>query len=202
MTIWKEFHEFWLKSKIPVHIIRYEDICQKPEPTMTELIKYILNVETLEGTKVEKYIKIACTKPSPQVYKPRKGVVHGNKEKFRPMALDFMFNYANELLCKFDYAHLLLADGTAAAENYKQDTSIMNIAQLNAKALKESIYNYYESEDVTSIMINYPALLLRKKSELYPDGRTSYRFKRMLRNKVEIVGKSAFDAPPKMSELD
>ena len=65
-----------------------------------------------------------------------------------------------------------------------------------------SIYNLYEAEDVTSIMINYPALLLRKKSELYPDGRTSYRFKRMLRNKVEIVGKSAFDAPPKMSELD
>lgn len=51
-------------------------------------------------------------------------------------------------------------------------------------------------------MINYPALLLRKKSDLYPDGRTSYRFKRMLRNKVEIVGKSAFDAPPKMNELD
>ena len=51
-------------------------------------------------------------------------------------------------------------------------------------------------------MINYPALLLRKKNELYPEGRTSYRFKRMLRNKVEIVGQSAFAAPPKMSELD
>ena len=52
-------------------------------------------------------------------------------------------------------------------------------------------------------MINYPALLLRKKSELYPEGRTSYRFKRMLRNKVQIVGQTAFkDQPPKMSELD
>ena len=74
--------------------------------------------------------------------------------------------------------------------------------QHNAKALKQSIYNLYEAEDVTSIMINYPALLLRKKSELYPEGRTSYRFKRMLRNKVQIVGKSAFDTAPKMSELD
>lgn len=74
--------------------------------------------------------------------------------------------------------------------------------QINEKALKDSIYNLYEAEDVTSIMINYPALLLRKKSEIYPEGRTSYRFKRMLRNKVTIVGKSAFDAPPKMSELD
>ena len=57
------------------------------------------------------------------------------------------------------------------------------------------------AEDVTSIMINYPALLLRKKSQLYPEGRTSYRFKRMLRNKVEIIGKSAF-SNPKFNELD
>ena len=76
------------------------------------------------------------------------------------------------------------------------------MVQHNDRALKQSIFNLYEAEDVTSIMINYPALLLRKKSELYPEGRTSYRFKRMLRNKVVIVGKSAFDAPPKMSELD
>ena len=49
-----------MKAKIPVHIIRYEDIVQKPEPTMADLMKFILNVETLEGTKIEKYIKLAC----------------------------------------------------------------------------------------------------------------------------------------------
>ena len=78
-----------------------------------------------------------------------------------------------------------------------------NVNGYNEQALKKAIYNFYEAEDVTSIMINYPALLLRKKSELYPEGRTSYRFKRMLRNKVEIVGQTAFkDVPPKMNELD
>ena len=56
-------------------------------------------------------------------------------------------------------------------------------------------------------MINYPALLLRKKTDLYPEGRTSYRFKRMLRNKVQIIGKSAFSNAmepnsQKMTELD
>ena len=49
-----------MKAKIPVHIIRYEDIVQKPEPTMSDLMKFILNVETLKGTKIEKYIKLAC----------------------------------------------------------------------------------------------------------------------------------------------
>jgi len=122
------------------------------------------------------------------------------------MALDFMFNYARDLLYQFDYAHLLIADGTAAAENFNHDATRNNIKQFNEKALQQSIYNFYEAEDVTSIMINYPALLLRKKSELYPEGRTSYRFKRMLRNKVTIIGKTAFklddDKTKKPCELD
>ena len=121
------------------------------------------------------------------------------------MALDFMFNYARDLLNQFDYAHLFLADGSAAEENFDRTENMLSITEYNAKSLKQSIFDLYESEDVTSIMINYPALLLRKKSEVYPEGRTSYRFKRMLRNKVTIVGKSAFadeKTAPKMTELD
>jgi len=41
-------------------------------------------------------------------------------------------------------------------------------------------------------MINYPALLLRKKSALYPEGRTSYRFKHALRRQVTVAGQSMF----------
>ena len=48
-----------------------------------------------------------------------------------------------------------------------------------------------ESDEITSIFINYPALLLRKKSIKYPEGRTSYRFKRSLRKKVTIVDRHA-----------
>jgi hypothetical protein len=47
-------------------------------------------------------------------------------------------------------------------------------------------------EEITSIMCNYPALLLRKKSDMHPAGRTSYRFKKELRKQVMIIGKSAF----------
>ena len=27
ITVWKDFHDFWLRAKVPLHIIRYEDIC-------------------------------------------------------------------------------------------------------------------------------------------------------------------------------
>jgi len=51
------------------------------------------------------------------------------------------------------------------------------IKDFNNKSLKNSIKNLYEEDEITSIYINYPALLLRKKSEVYPNGRTSHRFK-------------------------
>ena len=58
--MWKDFHDFWLKAKIPVHVIRYEDIVLAPRLALTELLKFILNVKTLEGTRVAKYIELAC----------------------------------------------------------------------------------------------------------------------------------------------
>ena len=101
--MWKDFHDFWLKAKIPVHVVRYEDIVLNPAPTMREVLKFILNVQTLEGTRVERYIQLACQEAAPEVYKPRKGRVNANMAKFKPIHLDFMMNYAQELIEKFGY---------------------------------------------------------------------------------------------------
>ena len=59
------------------------------------------------------------------------------------------------------------------------------------------MYNLFENDEVMSVMINYPALLLRKKSALYPEGRTSYRFKNELRRQVTVAGVSAFNPKKK-----
>jgi hypothetical protein len=64
------------------------------------------------------------------------------------------------------------------------------IDAFNEESLKRAIHNAEESDEVTSIFINYPALLLRKKTDKYPNGRTSYRFKRELRKKVTIIDKT------------
>jgi hypothetical protein len=45
------------------------------------------------------------------------------------------------------------------------------------------------------VMCNMPALLLRKKTKKNPEGRTSYRFKKELRDKITIIGKTAFKDP-------
>ena len=127
ITVWKDFHEFWLKAKIPVHIVRYEDIVQKPVLIMIELIKFILNIKSIDGTKIERYIQIACEQPSPQVYKPRKGIINGNRDKFRPKTLEFMANHAKDLLIKFGYANLFIPDETADAENTDFEGNVNNI---------------------------------------------------------------------------
>ena len=43
--------------------------------------------------------------------------------------------------------------------------------------------------------INYPDLLLRKKSKLWPEGRLSMKFKKTMRHNVTVIGKSQFSKP-------
>lgn len=45
-------------------------------------MKFILNVDSIENTLLKGYIELACAEQAPQIYKPRKGVVNGNKDKF------------------------------------------------------------------------------------------------------------------------
>lgn len=71
ITVWKDFHDFWVNAKIPVHIIRYEDIVSSPEPTLKSLLEFILNTKDISGTKVHHYLKLAVSEQSPQIYKPR-----------------------------------------------------------------------------------------------------------------------------------
>lgn len=51
--------------------------------------------------------------------------------------------------------------------------------------------------------MNYPALLLRKKTDMYPNGRTSHRFKSFLRKRVTIIDKNKNKVEGKeITELD
>lgn len=36
--MWKDFYDFWLNAKIPVHVIRYEDIVLNPTYAITHLM--------------------------------------------------------------------------------------------------------------------------------------------------------------------
>lgn len=137
---------------------------------MNKLFKFILNTQSIEGTLIEKYIDLAVKEKAPEIYKPREGRVNSNTDKYNREQLDFMYSYAKELLINFGYDDTFTVNDQSLKSKFIDD--------FNNGSLKKSIYIEEDAEEVTSIFINYPALLLRKKSMLYPEGRTSYRFKR------------------------
>jgi hypothetical protein len=104
-----------------------------------------------------------------------------------------MYNYAKDLIDRFGYQDLFKTQMLESAAGQTQNVPVhlseftqpvgntLAIGAYNQESQRKSMYNLFESDEVTSIMINYPALLLRKKSVLYPEGRTSYRFKHALR---------------------
>ena len=94
IAVWKDFYDFWLNAKIPVHVIRYEDIVLNPNYAMTHLMKFILNEDDISGTRIEKFIKLGTQEKAPEVYKPRKGQVGRNNEKFNMAHLEFIRSYA------------------------------------------------------------------------------------------------------------
>lgn len=126
--------------------------------------------------------------------------MNGNKDKFNPEMLEYMYNYAPELLKNLGYAHLF--NPNATEQELIESKDLNWIKAFNEKSLEFSKHQLYQAENITSIVCNYPALLLRKKSAQYPDGRTSYRFKRELRKKVTIIGKTMFGSKPTACETD
>lgn len=162
---------------------------------------------------MHKYLKMAVAETSPQIYKPRQGKVNGNFDKFNRIQLDFIIEYSYKFLRMFNYYDTCLQHGATPVEDIVkeemeyQHPNIDNfIAKFNEEQLAFSIMQQNEAEEFTSIYINYPALLLRKKSEMYPHGRTSHRFKHFLRRRVTVVGKDKKEADPStikdVTELD
>jgi hypothetical protein len=82
LDVWKEFNDFWMKAKIPVHIVRYEDLLTQPTYTLTEIMKFMFNKEDLSATLIEKLIEIGTQTKAPEVYSPRKGQIGKNNDKY------------------------------------------------------------------------------------------------------------------------
>ena len=108
ITVWKDFHDFWLNSKIPVHVIRYEDILTNPKNTMMQLMKFIINEPNIEGTRIEKYIDLTVSEKAPEIYKPRQGQVNSNNEKFNREQLEYMYKHCPSHLQNFGYQDTFL----------------------------------------------------------------------------------------------
>lgn len=101
--MWRDYHEFWLNAKIPVHIVRFEDVLYNTKATMNKLLKFVLNSYCIDETYLEKYIDLAVQEKAPEIYKPREGRSNSNCDKYTRVHLDYMYSYAGDLLTKLGY---------------------------------------------------------------------------------------------------
>ena len=93
-----------MNSKLPVHLIKFEDIIIDPRPTMSKLFSFVLNEPDLENSVIEKYVELGLKEKAPEIYQPREGKVNNNLAKFNDEHLKFMYSYAKDLIDKLGYA--------------------------------------------------------------------------------------------------
>lgn len=96
-------------------------------------MKFILNVPSIEGTIIESYINLNEKEQPPVIYKPRKGKINGNIEKFSEKMLEGMCITGGKMLKNFGYYHMF-------NENYKQEPGIPSwIQKWNNAVLQKTI---------------------------------------------------------------
>lgn len=60
------------EKKNPIHIVRYEDLCDAPMPELTSMMKFCLDLNDLTGTNMERRIKTMSGEGPVETYKLKK----------------------------------------------------------------------------------------------------------------------------------
>lgn len=204
-TVWRDFYEYWTNNPIPQYILRYEDILSKPLEVWTEAMCFLLNVESIKGTKIERYVQMAVEADRPMIYKPRAGMVGKNMGKFNQQQLAYMWNAAKDIITKLGYAHIFEEsvgatfgwDDSSAAVNKTTigagDGDISWMREFNRTNLLKTIERFREGKYIHYVEVNHQRDLLRTSKKQSSKQRETMQFTNMLRDKVTVSGGSRYE---------
>ncbi|CBN74858.1 hypothetical protein Esi_0056_0017 [Ectocarpus siliculosus] len=51
LPVWERFNTYWLSRRVPVHVVRYEDLLSDPEATLLGLVSFIHDVSGTEAAE-------------------------------------------------------------------------------------------------------------------------------------------------------
>ena len=106
VEVWREYHAYWLHKdhKVPVFVVRYEDLLLRPEETLCQVFCFLLNERSVKGTLIEALVqRVVHEEGRPQVYKPRCGKANANQDKYSEDMRTFVFFALQDLLKSFGY---------------------------------------------------------------------------------------------------
>lgn len=80
------------KNNVLVHFLRYEDLMGDKERTLSELLAFVLDVESIEGTVVQKRIQevVGRGEEAGIVFKVKSNLHNRHEAKFQPAHLQIM----------------------------------------------------------------------------------------------------------------
>merc|ERR1719491_2097617 len=111
VLVWRDFHEFWLKQKIPLLVIRYEDLIRWTTKVIGKVVKFVLEVNSM--TFFEDRIQRAIGEDQVEKlgpYKARSGGIGKSltKGNYTPQLLN-QINYGIvSTMEKFGYKEMLI----------------------------------------------------------------------------------------------
>lgn len=138
-TGYKLWFEHWLSmaqtTEKPVYFFRFEDILEKPEQELRELFKFILGMESIEGTVIERRIKdvMAMGAKKNQTYKPRQGGTNRNLNNYSSAQIEYTKNHNEEFFHTFGYVkdEERLPGNNTPFLDFKGQAKPENVAKIN-----------------------------------------------------------------------
>lgn len=113
MMLYNNFLDYWTKfadsKQVPVYFFRYEDLISDPYNVLREIFEFMLGMDSMEGTFIEKRIRnrLENTKPSKAIYTPRSGGVIKSMHQFTDKQIDMVLKGSSHYINYFGYANLL-----------------------------------------------------------------------------------------------
>jgi len=113
IQVWRLFHQFWLQSKIPILLVRYEDLIRHPGKVLSRVVQFVLEVKNM--TFFHARIKQCVDENNTEnvgAYKPRSGGIGKSRHRYPAHLLDKMNHCVYELMHQLGYGEMLVTSPT------------------------------------------------------------------------------------------
>jgi uncharacterized protein YejL (UPF0352 family) len=109
IQVWRDFHEYWLNQKIPLLVIRYEDLIRYTDKVIAKVIRFVLEINDMRffEKRIDRCIREEQIERLGS-YRPRSGGIGKSLSKYSPELLQQINMGILSTMEKFGYGEMLV----------------------------------------------------------------------------------------------
>ena len=117
----------------PIYFFRFEDVLADPSKELKEIFRFILGIQSIEGTVIEHRIEevMKWSAEKNQTYKPRQGGVNKNLKNYTAEQYEYMKQTNEEIFHILGYAKDEREDNITPFIDYEGKAKLENVAKIN-----------------------------------------------------------------------